>query len=159
MGQKIPLIVSDEAGNAITQLTTVGIMLMVTPHINQDNQITLDVHNEVSDLSSQATVQGGVIINTSEADTRVLVENGETAIIAGLIRSIDGKLDSGIPVLMDIPLLGSLFKHSTNTKVSRELVIFVTPTIVTEGYMQRDRILEESDIIYSPDPVTNINLN
>ena len=159
VGQKIPLIVSDEAGNAITQLTTVGIMLMVTPHINQDNQITLDVHNEVSDLSSQATVQGGVIINTSEADTRVLVENGETAIIAGLIRSIDGKLDSGIPVLMDIPLLGSLFKHSTNTKVSRELVIFVTPTIVTEGYMQRDRILEESDIIYSPDPVTNINLN
>jgi type IV pilus assembly protein PilQ len=159
VGQKIPLIVSDEAGNAITQLTTVGIMLMVTPHINQDNQITLDVHNEVSDLSSQATVQGGVIINTSEADTRVLVENGETAIIAGLIRSIDGKLDSGIPVLMDIPLLGSLFKHSTNTKVSRELVIFVTPTIVTEGYMQRDRILEESDIIYSPEQVSNINLN
>ena len=159
VGQKIPLIVSDEAGNAITQLTTVGISLMVTPHINKDNQITLDLHNEVSDLSSQATVQGGVIINTSEADTRVLVENGETAIIAGLIRSIDGKLDSGIPVLMDIPLLGSLFKHTTHTKVSRELVIFVTPTIVTEGYMQRERILEESDIIYSPEQVSNINLN
>jgi len=159
VGQKIPLIVSDEAGNAITQLTTVGISLMVTPHINKDNQITLDLHNEVSDLSSQATVQGGVIINTSEADTRVLVENGETAIIAGLIRSIDGKLDSGIPILMDIPLLGSLFKHTTHTKVSRELVIFVTPTIVTEGYMQRDRILEESDIIYSPEQVSNINLN
>jgi type IV pilus assembly protein PilQ len=158
VGQKIPLIVSDEAGNAITQLTTVGIMLMVTPHINKDDQITLDIHNEVSDLSSQATVQGGVIINTSEADTRVLVENGETAIIAGLIRQIDGKLDSGIPVLMDIPLLGGLFRHSTNTKVSRELVIFVTPTIVDSEYMQRDRIIEDSEIIYTPDSVSNVQL-
>ncbi len=159
VGQKIPLIVSDEAGNAITQLTTVGIMLQVTPHINKDDQITLDIHQEVSDLSSQATVQGGVIINTSEADTRVLVENGETAIIAGLIRQIDGKLDSGIPLLMDIPLLGALFKHSTNTKVSRELVIFVTPTIVNNEYMQRERIVQESQIIYSPDNVSNVKLN
>ncbi len=158
VGQKIPLIVSDEAGNAITQLTTVGIMLQVTPHINKDDQITLDIHNEVSDLSSQATVQGGVIINTSEADTRVLVENGETAIIAGLIRQIDGKLESGIPVLMDIPLLGSLFKHSTHTKVSRELVIFVTPTIVDSEYMQRDRVVEESEIIYQPESVSNVHL-
>ncbi|MCK9995805.1 MAG: type IV pilus secretin PilQ [Candidatus Krumholzibacteria bacterium] len=159
VGQKIPLIVSDEAGNAITQLTTVGIMLMVTPHINKDNQITLDVHNEVSDLSAQATVQGGVIINTSESDTRVLVENGETAIIAGLIRSIDGKLESGIPLLMDIPLLGGLFKHTTNTKVSRELVIFVTPTIVSAEYMQRDQIIEGSEIIYDPAEVSNVKLN
>lgn len=159
VGQKIPLIVSDEAGNAITQLTTVGIRLQVTPHINKDDQITLDIHQEVSDLSSQATVQGGVIINTSEADTRVLVENGETAIIAGLIRQIDGKLDSGIPLLMDIPLLGALFKHSTNTKVSRELVIFVTPTIVNNEYMQRERIVQESQIIYSPDNVSNVKLN
>jgi type IV pilus assembly protein PilQ len=158
VGQKIPLIVSDEAGNAITQLTTVGIMLMVTPHINKDNQITLDIHNEVSDLSSQATVQGGVIINTSESDTRVLVENGATAIIAGLIRQIDGKLNSGIPLLMDIPLLGGLFRHSTNTKVSRELVIFVTPTIVDSEYMQREKIVEESEIIYTPETVSNVNL-
>ena len=159
VGQKIPLIVSDEAGNAITQLTTIGISLMVTPHINKDNQITLDIHNEVSDLSSQATVQGGVIINTSESDTRVLVENGETAIIAGLIRQIDGKLESGIPLLMDIPLLGALFKHTTNTKVSRELVIFVTPTIVSDEYMQRDQITNDSEIIYSPDSVSSIQLN
>ncbi len=155
VGQKIPLIVADEAGNAITQLTTIGILLKVTPHINSENRITLDVHNEVSDLSSQATVQGGVIINTSESDTRVLVENGETAIIAGLIRKIDSKLDSGIPVLMDIPLLGSLFKHSSDTKVSRELVIFVTPTIVSGDYMQREKLLRDGDVTYKPEKVTN----
>jgi len=156
VGQKIPLIVSDEAGNAITQLTTIGIMLQVTPHINKDDQITLDIHNEVSDLSSQATVQGGVIINTSEADTRVLVENGQTAIIAGLIRQIDGKLESGIPVLMDIPLLGSLFKHSTDTKVSRELVIFVTPTIASEEYMQRKKMTPDAEISYHPENLSSV---
>ncbi len=154
VGQKIPLIVADQAGNAITQLTTIGILLKVTPHINNENRITLDVHNEVSDLSSQATVQGGVIINTSESDTRVLVENGETAIIAGLIRKIDSKLDSGIPVLMDIPVLGGLFRHSSDTKVSRELVIFVTPTIVTDTYMQRDKLVTESDVTYTPEKMS-----
>jgi len=154
VGQKIPLIVADEAGNAITQLTTIGILLKVTPHINNENRITLDVHNEVSDLSSQATVQGGVIINTSESDTRVLVENGETAIIAGLIRKIDSTLDSGIPLLMDIPVLGSLFRHSSDTKVSRELVIFVTPNIVTGDYMQRDNLVEDSSVTYTPDKMS-----
>ncbi len=154
VGQKIPLIVADEAGNAITQLTTIGILLKVTPHINSENRITLDVHNEVSDLSSQATVQGGVIINTSESDTRVLVDNGETAIIAGLIRKIDSKLDSGIPVLMDIPLIGSLFRHSSDTKVSRELVIFVTPTIVEGEYMNRESLVQDTDVTYMPEKMS-----
>jgi type IV pilus assembly protein PilQ len=130
VGQKIPLITQDVAGNAMTQLETIGIRLIVTPHINSDRQITLDVHPEVSDLSSQATVQGGVIINTSEADTRVLVANGETAVIAGLIRNLVSDYDSGVPYLKDIPLLGNLFKTSNKIKQQRELVVFLTPQIV-----------------------------
>jgi len=127
VGQKIPLIVADEAGNAIVQLTTIGIVLRVTPHINSDDLLTLDVHNEVSDLSSQATVQGGVIINTSESDNRVLVRNGETAVIAGLIRTVESELVSGVPVLKDIPLLGALFRQEATVQNNRELVVFVTP--------------------------------
>lgn len=146
VGQKIPLIVADEAGNAVTQLTTIGIMLKVTPHINSADRITLDVHNEVSDLSSQATVQGGVIINTSESDTRVMVRNGETAIIAGLIRSVEATLMSGVPVLKDLPLLGALFRHETKTKDGRELVIFVTPKMVTDDYLVRGRLSEQGQI-------------
>jgi len=156
VGQKIPLIVADEAGNAITQLTTIGIQLRVTPHINSENRITLDVHNEVSDLSSQATVQGGVIINTSESDTRVLVENGATAIIAGLIRKIDGRMETGIPVLKSLPVLGALFRHSTDTKVSRELVIFVTPRIVDDEYMQRKLVTDEVKVEYTPEKFTKM---
>ena len=154
VGQKIPLIVSDEAGNAITQLTTIGIMLRVTPHINKDKNVTLDIHNEVSDLSTQATVQGGVIINTSESDTRVLVEDGETAIIGGLIRKVESKLNTGVPVLMDIPLLGALFRHSSDVKASRELVVFVTPRIVTDPYLKRKQLTPEVEVTYDVDALT-----
>jgi type IV pilus assembly protein PilQ len=132
VGKQIPLIVQDFAGNAVTQLTTIGIKLSVTPHINTGNRITMDVHPEVSDLASQATVQGGIIINTTMADTRVMVNDGETAVIGGLIRSNESTLKRGIPVLMDIPLLGNLFRSSSSTKQKRELLIFVTPKILGE---------------------------
>jgi len=131
VGQKIPLIVADAAGNAITQLQTIGIQMLVRPHLNADNKITLDIHPEVSDLSTQATVQGGVIINTSEADTRVMVEDGQTAVIGGLIRDNESVLSSGVPILSRIPLIGNLFKSTSKVKQKRELMILVTPHLVT----------------------------
>jgi len=130
VGKKIPLVVADEAGNAITQLTTIGIKMSVTPHVNQDNRITLDLVPEVSDLSSQATVQGGIVIVTSEASTRVIVENGQTAVIGGLVRTNESTVESGVPYLMDVPLLGYLFKSENKVQEERELLIFVTPTII-----------------------------
>jgi type IV pilus secretin PilQ/predicted competence protein len=130
VGKKIPLITLDEAGNAVTQLTTIGITMRVTPHINDNNRITLDLHPEVSDLSSQATVQGGVIITTSEADTRVMVGNGETAVIGGLIRSNTTTLNRGVPFLKNLPLIGGLFRQTSEVKEKRELLIFVTPRII-----------------------------
>jgi type IV pilus assembly protein PilQ len=132
VGQQIPLIVQDFAGNAVTQLTTIGIKLSVTPHINVGNKITMDVHPEVSDLAAQATVQGGIIINTTMADTRVMVNDGETAVIGGLIRTNESSTKRGVPVLMDIPLIGNLFRSNSTTKAKRELLIFVTPKILND---------------------------
>jgi type IV pilus assembly protein PilQ len=137
VGKQIPLIVQDFAGNAVTQLTTIGIKLNVTPHINTGNKITMDVHPEVSDLASQATVQGGIIINTTMADTRVMVNDGETAVIGGLIRSNESELKRGVPILMDIPIVGHLFRSSSTTKQKRELLIFVTPKILGDTQAAR----------------------
>jgi len=133
VGQKIPLIVQDVAGNAVTQLTTIGIQLKVTPHLTADKRIVLDLHPEVSDLSTQSTVQGGVIINTSEADTRVMVDNGQTAVIGGLIRNDDSHVRTGVPILMHIPILGALFENEAVVKSQRELVIFVTPKLLASS--------------------------
>ncbi len=133
VGKKIPLIVSDPSGNPITELTTIGIQMRVTPHVHSDGNITLELNTEVSDLSSQATVQGGIIIVTSEASTRVIVRSGETAVIGGLIRKNTAETVQGIPLLRDIPLFGNLFKSTSDVDESRELLIFVTPTIVEIG--------------------------
>jgi type IV pilus assembly protein PilQ len=130
VGQKIPLIVQDVAGNPVSQLQTIGIQLKVTPHLTEDKRIVLDLHPEVSDLSAQSTVQGGVIINTSEADTRVMVEDGQTAVIGGLIRTNDSKVRKGVPFLKDLPLLGMLFRSDTVVRQNRELLIFVTPRLM-----------------------------
>jgi hypothetical protein len=133
VGAKIPLIVADQAGNAITQLTKIGIQMSVVPHVNSDRTITMDLHSEVSELSSQATVQGGVIIQTSEADTRVLVENGDTAIIGGLVRNVETTTKTGVPLLQHFPLIGWLFRNSNTVDAKRELIIFVTPRLIEAG--------------------------
>lgn len=131
VGQKIPLIVQDVAGNPVSQLQTIGIQLRVTPHLTQDKKIVMDLHPEVSDLSTQSTVQGGIIINTSEADTRVMVDDGQTAVIGGLIRTNTSIVHSGVPLLKDIPIVKYLFSSNTTVKQNRELLIFVTPRLVT----------------------------
>ncbi|MBP7669388.1 MAG: type IV pilus secretin PilQ [Candidatus Eisenbacteria bacterium] len=130
VGKEVPLITLDYAGNAITELKKVGITLEVTPHVNTEGLITMDIHPEVSDLSSQATAQGGVVFTTTEADTRVLVENGQTAVIGGLIRTSEIEYQRGVPVLSKIPVLGHLFKSSDKRSEKREMLIFITPTLV-----------------------------
>ena len=130
VGQKIPLIVQDVAGNPVSQLQTIGIQLRVTPHLTQDKKIIMDLHPEVSDLSAQSTVQGGIIINTSEADTRVMVDDGQTAVIGGLIRTNESTVRRGVPFLKDMPLLGALFRSNSTVRQNRELIIFVTPRLI-----------------------------
>jgi len=132
VGQKIPLIVQDVAGNPVSQLQTVGIQLKVTPHLTSEKKIIMDLHPEVSDLASGATVQGGLIINTSEADTRVMVDDGQTAVIGGLIRTNETMVHVGVPILKDIPIVNWLFSSKTTAKQNRELIIFVTPKLVAE---------------------------
>jgi len=130
VGKEVPLIVLDQAGNPITELKKVGITLEVTPYINADRRVTMDLHPEVSDLSSQATVQGGIVFTTTEADARVMVGDGETAVIGGLIRTAETRFEEGIPILRSIPLLGNLFKSSDVRNDRRDAMIFVTPRIV-----------------------------
>lgn len=130
VGKQVPLITQDFAGNAITELKKVGITLEVTPHINAGKTITLDLHPEISDLASVSTTQSGIIFTTTEADTRVLVGDGQTAVIGGLIRDSDMVTEVGIPLLKDIPLVGRLFKNTDHQVEKRELLIFVTPRIV-----------------------------
>jgi type IV pilus secretin PilQ/predicted competence protein len=127
MGQRVPVKQFDEAGNVVIQFEEVGTILSVTPHITAENQILMHLQPERSTLSSDAN---GIIINTNNAETNVVVNNSQTAVIGGLTTQDETESSSGVPVLKDIPLIGALFKYTTKKVENHDLVIFVTPTIV-----------------------------
>jgi type II secretory pathway component GspD/PulD (secretin) len=106
----------------------VGTKLIITPHISDDGYILMDLKPTLSD--------GKVLNNlpqetTTETENRVLVKDGQTIILAGLIRSRDETKDTGVPYLMSIPILGGFFRKTETTKTKREVLVFVTPHIIT----------------------------
>lgn len=129
-GKKIPINVLDQAGNLVTQFFDVAVRLTVTPHINPDKDVLMALNPEVSDLSGEATVAGGIIILTSEVNTTLMVKDGETVVIGGVIRSKDGKLERKVPLLHAIPLFGRLFSYSAKTTDKTEILVFVTPHVI-----------------------------
>ncbi len=127
MGKKIPIKQFDQSGNVTTVFEEIGTILKVTAHITADNQILMHLIPERSSLEPDA---GGIIINTNNAETHVVVNNGQTAVIGGLTTHDEVESEAGVPILKDIPIIGNLFKYKNKTIESRDLVIFVTPTIV-----------------------------
>jgi len=129
MGQKIPIKLFDESGNVVITFVEVGTILRTTPHITSKNRILLKLKPERSSYTFDAN---GIVINTNNAETNVVVDNGQTVVIGGLTTQEDVESHTGLPILKDIPLLGYLFRYTRTQIINRDLVIFVTPTIVTE---------------------------
>ncbi len=145
LGQQVPLITNtrfDNFGNQINTVSyqNVGINLSVTPFISSDGNVEMTVTPEISSLADRSqwvAISGGTnsisapVINSRTATTTVVVPGGQTVIIGGLMENTQTDSESKIPGLGDIPLLGSLFKRKQKENVKRELMIFLTPTIVT----------------------------
>jgi general secretion pathway protein D len=113
-----------------------GVIMLVTPRVNSGGLVTLDISQEVSDV---ATVSTGTINSPTFSQrlirTRVAVQDGQTAGMAGLIRDSDSQGNAGIPVLKDVPVLGTLFSNQTNLRTRTELLVLITPHVVKD---QRD---------------------
>ena len=130
-GKQIPLTLQDADGNTYVQLYDVGVSLTVTPHINADNNVTLELNPVVSDLSAEATASEQPIFLTQEANTTLMIDDGATAVIGGIMRAKTTEVEQRIPILGHIPLLGDwLFSYTSQTEETSELVIFVTPHII-----------------------------
>jgi len=143
VGQEIPIRVLD-AGTASTgaagstvpratvQLKQVGIILTVTPHITNNRQILLLLHAENSD-AQLASSDVGFIFGKQSGDTQLLVGDGETAVIGGLTVTQTTQSKSGIPLLVDLPIIGRLFGETRTDDEKRDLLILVTPHIIDDG--------------------------
>ena len=132
VGQKVPIKQFSATGDVVITFEEVGTILRVTPHITSDNRILLSLMPERSSFFFDPS---GVVINTSNAETNVVVENGQTAVIGGLTTEDELKTVIGVPILKDIPLIGKLFSYEKNDTQKRDLVIFVTPEIVEPALM------------------------
>ena len=141
VGERTPIRVVDlgaaNVGTATTgprataQLVETGIRLIVTPQVTNDRRVLLQLHAE---RSSAAAAPGdiGVQFLQQQGDTRVMVRDGETAVIGGLTVTEVNQTRTGIPFLMDIPFLGALFRNTHHQEQKRDLLIMVTPHLVEE---------------------------
>jgi type IV pilus assembly protein PilQ len=117
-----------------------GNKLVVTPVINKDNFVTLNVKPEISNKVGDATFtfSGATvtspIIDKRELDSNVLIRSGDTLAIGGLLQDESTKLRAKVPVLGDIPIIGAAFTEKINSRTKRNLLVFVTPTIIQQGY-------------------------
>ncbi len=139
VGQATPIRVIDaaagggEGGFPVASVETreTGIILRVRPHVTGD-QVYLQVHAERSNVTLAAS-DVGVVFQTQRSNTEVLLNDGETAVISGLTVIERTQSRAGIPVLMDLPFIGFLFRRTTEREVKQDLLIMVTPHIVKAG--------------------------
>jgi type II secretory pathway component GspD/PulD (secretin) len=114
----------------------VGLQFKVTPTINQDGFVSMKIRPEVSSVSRLLTTAAGNVIpvvDTSSAETTVLVKDGTTLVIAGLMKDEKVGAERKFPVLGDIPVVGALFRSRDDRVTKTELIIFLTPTIISGG--------------------------
>ncbi|HON58820.1 MAG TPA: hypothetical protein PLT45_04725, partial [Smithella sp.] len=109
--------------------------LEVTPRLTDEGKISMEIKasNDVPDYAKAATLQGNPPIRKSEVESKVVINDGDTVVIGGILKSQEDKTVSGWPFLQKIPVLGWLFKTEDVSKTKRQLLIFVTPRILKEG--------------------------
>ena len=130
---------SSTDGNFVSEgvdFLDVGTKLSFTPHIANNGDITMEIKPEVS----EGTVSDDGIPNedSTEAETTVLVRDGQTVLIGGLIREKNVQTVTGVPLLSDIPFLGDFFKKNSTERVKKETIVLITPRLVTPESMKTE---------------------
>ena len=121
------------------QYITIGIILSVTPQISADGTITMNIHPSITEkVGEKTSVTGDTapIIDVRETDTVAQCKDRETIVIAGLMQDKATAVDTSLPFMRDLPYFGKFFRHTTQEKKKTELVIMLTPTLITGSRME-----------------------
>ncbi len=139
VGQRVPILTNsrvDESGDIISTIDyeDVGIILTVTPQINSEGLVVMDVSQIISSIADQAIPvapdQDAVVFNQRELTTQVAVGHGQTVVIGGLVQDELSETIRKVPFFGDIPLIGNAFKRTERSKVKTELLLFLTPEVI-----------------------------
>lgn len=137
VGQEVPIVTGSATGNNNSNPFTtvdrkeVGIKLRVTPQVNEGSGVQLTIEQEVSSVSGATGVD--ISINKREIKTTVMADTGATVVLGGLIDEDVQESEQKVPLLGDIPILGHLFKSTSNSVRKRNLMVFLRPTIIRDG--------------------------
>jgi general secretion pathway protein D len=166
VGDKVPVITTTSTANVgISENVTyvdVGLKLDVEPRITADNYVNIKVGLEVSSLGERTTTRNGATvytIGTRDANTILRLKDGETQVLAGLISDDERKSASKLPGLGDIPLLGRLFANQQDQKSKTEIVLAITPRIITNIVQPNAEVSEYwsgTDSVITDKPLINI---
>ncbi|MFO7750943.1 MAG: type IV pilus secretin PilQ [Desulfobacteraceae bacterium] len=118
----------DDSGGSSVEFKDIDLLLEVTPHVTPDQRIAMSVYITKNDIDS--VTDGVPSLSTNEAETELLINDGNTIVIGGIVKTTSSENTTGFPVLADIPGLGKLFGSDSEEKKRNELLIFITPTIV-----------------------------
>ncbi|MGS2721652.1 type IV pilus secretin PilQ [Paraglaciecola aestuariivivens] len=138
-GTEIPYVEATSSGATSVEFKKAVLSLKVTPHITPDNRIILDlvVTQDTRGDTVSTSTGDAVAIDTQEISTQVLVENGETIVLGGIFQQSSSNDVRKVPLLGDLPVVGNLFKNSSEILEKRELLIFVTPKIMVDKFEKR----------------------
>ena len=134
-GEEIPYNVATSSGATSVQFKKASLSLKVRPQITPEGNVILDV--EANKDSRGANTDAGPAIDTKHVKTLVLVENGGTVVLGGIFTQTDRDEVNKVPLLGDVPVLGNLFKNKSKISNKTELLIFITPKVVTDRALTR----------------------
>ena len=135
-GVEIPYQESASSGATTTQFKKAVLSLKVTPLITPDNRVVMDIEVNDDSVGQQvSSATGGSVpsIDTRQIVTQVLVSDGQTVVLGGILETVKTKSATKVPFLGDVPILGNLFKSTVDIHNKKELLIFITPKILREG--------------------------
>jgi type IV pilus assembly protein PilQ len=134
-GTEFPYQTATSSGATAISFRKANLKLEVTPQITPEGNIILDV--DVNKDSRGETTAAGIAINTKHVQTQVLVENGGTVVIGGIFELTEIDDSTKVPLLGDIPYVGNLFKNKSKTANKSELLIFITPRVISDRGVMR----------------------
>lgn len=118
----------DDSGGSSIKFKDVDLKLEVTPHVTPDERIAMKIMIEKNDVES--IVDGVPVLSTNGAETELLIDDGDTIVIGGVVKTTKSRGKNGFPMLADIPVLGALFQSTSQDNSKNELLIFITPRII-----------------------------
>jgi type IV pilus assembly protein PilQ len=134
-GVELPYQVATSSGATSIVFRKANLKLDVVPQITPDGNVVLDV--DVNKDSVGQETRAGFAIDTKHVKTQVMVENGGTVVLGGIYQQVERNTTSKVPLLGDVPVLGHLFKQNSRTNDKTELLVFITPKIVTDRLSAR----------------------